>query len=87
MEHEDPSTGDIDTRFVAERGKTYFDSLVPASRGKNSHSRCFNPFYNLDGRVVLRYLARLARRDIEHSASVICATRQNLVPFLVSCKK
>lgn len=59
----------------------YFYCLVPTSSGQYPRLG-IDPFHNLDRRVMLSYLGRLASRDVEHTACVVCATREDFVSFL-----
>ena len=75
----DPSTS---RRIVAESAfhlthpmQAYFESLVPAASSKNTTVRGLNPFDNLNRRVVLCYLLRLAGGYIEHATGIVCAPR------------
>lgn len=71
-----------------ERGNaTHLYSFVPASCSKNPTLRRLYPLNDLDGRVVLSDLLRLARRDIVHTTCVVSATGEDFATVLDGGKR
>jgi len=61
---------------------SYLDSFVPRTGGKDAALGRFEPFDNLDRRVMLGDLLRLSSLDVEKTRSIVTTTRNNLVPVL-----